>query len=1323
MLKVIGTILSIFLYLMPSHAQNNFDIRFELDNVNCTAQTVCYRVALRPSNGSFGLAGQKYRLFYDASELTYTSGTSLLSGAYTPFTLVQNVVVDATGTGSLPFEANLGFLNFGMDLNDVVTGGISLPAATWTPTANLCFDILLDPIGDANTCVDIVWARDGVTSEYASAFVEVSEWVGPNITTAAVGLFYDDLDSSDGNTACYQLDCIGIEDTFPLCTDGIDNDGDGLIDCLDPDCVAIPTLDCDGDGIPNGDDCAPTDPIIYPGAMCNDNNDNTSNDRYNDQCQCIGLPTVPGEYDIRFLFKDYNCVTNNFTYFVQLRNITGAPFNLAGQNYRMYYNGALMTYVSGISTLPPADYSPYTLVQNLENQNADTINGALFFEGNLSFLNYFMDLDDTLGGGIFLPTDSTWVTTSELTFNSTNSLTGTNIPLIDIIWARQGLTAEYATAFVEVAGWQGIDSTTAAIPNLYFDVTQLDTTNIGFITDCDGDDVPNDDDCAPADPLVFSGAVCNDNNPNTFNDRYNDLCVCVGTPIVAGADYDIRLEYKDFNCIDNSFCYSVALRSTSGLPVNLAGQNYRLYFDGLKMTYLSGTSLLPQPQYTDFNLIQFIDNQNAGAINGPLSFEDNLSFLNYSMDLNDIVNGGIILPANGAWVTTSELCFRSYAPLSGINIPCIEIVWARDSLTDVYASAFVEVSKWVGPGNTVSAIANQYGDVALSDLTNICFITDCDGDDVPNDDDCAPTNPLIFAGAICDDNNINTINDRYDSLCVCVGIPITPGFGSISGLTWHDFNGNGTRDLADVGIPGVMVRLFTNGGVPVSSVFTSITGAYSFTNLPSGSYYVVFDRPNIFQYTFANRGSDLTDSDVTGANGIGSTDFIVLVGNQSVNNTDAGFYLCAKIGDNVWYDINRNDIYDSSENGINGIRVNLWRNHFGTWIIWDFAITGVKPGSPSLDGYFEFCAPPGQYYIQVIMHQLGLVQALPDRGNNEQNDSDINNANGPGTSSSFTMTSGQVKDDLGAGFYPMAVAGNLVWDDQNQNGVQDDGEPTVSGVMVEAIDVETHETIGSSTTGTDGTYEIDYLPKKEVYFRFTPPTGYTATVARATTDDVDSDVDHSFGPFTTRAIMMQPAQVNEHIDLGISQGALPLEWQDVRVYNKGDHHIIHWQTLREVNVSHFVVERMLEGSANFEALPEIVSAYRSGSAAHRYDMIDKEVSSHGLYIYRVKQIDFDGKLSYSPYVTIRRSQSRQIELYPNPTRNQSMVQINLEQEAAVRITIYDVHGRLVKVVCDQKIPAGTNDVHVDVSDMAAGPYTIKVDIDGDVNHKKMTVIK
>lgn len=44
---------------------------------------------------------------------------------------------------------------------------------------------------------------------------------------------------------------------------------------------------------------------------------------------------------------------------------------------------------------------------------------------------------------------------------------------------------------------------------------------------------------------------------------------------------------------------------------------------------------------------------------------------------------------------------------------------------------------------------------------------DCDGDGVANGQDCAPSNAAIFTGAPCDDSNAATVNDQYDSQCVC----------------------------------------------------------------------------------------------------------------------------------------------------------------------------------------------------------------------------------------------------------------------------------------------------------------------------------------------------------------------------------------------------------------------------------------------------------------------------------------------------------------------------------------------------------------------------
>ncbi|MBK9735691.1 MAG: choice-of-anchor J domain-containing protein [Saprospiraceae bacterium] len=54
----------------------------------------------------------------------------------------------------------------------------------------------------------------------------------------------------------------------------------------------VATSDCDGDGVLNGQDCAPSNVAIFPGAPCDDGNAATVNDVYNATCQCAG--SAPG---------------------------------------------------------------------------------------------------------------------------------------------------------------------------------------------------------------------------------------------------------------------------------------------------------------------------------------------------------------------------------------------------------------------------------------------------------------------------------------------------------------------------------------------------------------------------------------------------------------------------------------------------------------------------------------------------------------------------------------------------------------------------------------------------------------------------------------------------------------------------------------------------------------------------------------------------------------------------------------------------------------------------------------------------------------------
>ncbi|MBK7807572.1 MAG: T9SS type A sorting domain-containing protein [Saprospiraceae bacterium] len=368
--------------------------------------------------------------------------------------------------------------------------------------------------------------------------------------------------------------------------------------------------------------------------------------------------------------------------------------------------------------------------------------------------------------------------------------------------------------------------------------------------------------------------------------------------------------------------------------------------------------------------------------------------------------------------------------------------------------------------------------------------------------------------------------------------------------------------------------------------------------------------------------------------------------------------------------------------------------------------TGPKPGSPSDDGYFNFCAPPGTYFVEVIMPPLGLVRARADIGTNEEIDSDID---ADGRTNHFTVSSGQSKNDLGAGFYPMAVAGNLVWRDDNLNGIQDVGEAKVQGVIVEAIELNTGSVAASAVTDSDGIYTLDYLEKQVYYLKFTPPAEYTATIPGAGSDNMDSDVDHSFGINTTRAFNMEPSNENNNIDMGIAFGVLPVEWLNIFAKKSKKGNFIHWTVGREWNVSHYIIERKASGEQQFFELPEKVSVKENKFGYSEYTFDDLDKLSPGICYYKVKQVDFDGKFSYSEIVYVNESNSFSVNLYPNPSKSLTNLEILQDKDGMIEVDLLDSNGKFVKrLLADYEIRKGENLIPINLQEIPKGLYMVRI---------------
>lgn len=155
---------------------------------------------------------------------------------------------------------------------------------------------------------------------------------------------------------------------------------------------------------------------------------------------------------------------------------------------------------------------------------------------------------------------------------------------------------------------------------------------------------------------------------------------------------------------------------------------------------------------------------------------------------------------------------------------------------------------------------------------------------------------------------------------------------------------------------------------------------------------------------------------------------------------------------------------------------------------------------------------------------------------------------------------------------------------------------------------------------------------------------------------------------------------------------------------------LNWSTSSEINNSGFTIERKYEKTPDWSDIGFVQSKGNSSTLTH-YSFIDIAPFTSTLPVYyRLKQMDRDGRLTYSPVVSVSPIASHHIAVtgYPNPFTNKLTLSLQMNNDDVLQLEMTDINGSMV---LKQQIMANKGLTQYEISSLEGikpGMYILKI---------------
>ncbi len=330
--------------------------------------------------------------------------------------------------------------------------------------------------------------------------------------------------------------------------------------------------------------------------------------------------------------------------------------------------------------------------------------------------------------------------------------------------------------------------------------------------------------------------------------------------------------------------------------------------------------------------------------------------------------------------------------------------------------------------------------------------------------------------------------------------------GTVTGHLYIDTNGNGSQDSGEPDLANIDV-IITDSNSATQTVITDVTGNWTAT-VPPGNTSVNVDNsdPQFPAGVTQIEGTDPTS--------------VTAVANTPSSAGNDGYFVPGTISGSVMADTDNDDDGDDL---IPGVTLTL-KDSNGDDIDSNTSLPGIQPTTTTTNGSGAYSfgnLPPGSYRV-VETDPVGYLSVSPN------------------TINPVVVTAGATTSGVNFIDEQPATIGNLVWHDANNDGINNNGELGIDGVLVELLD-PLNVVIGSTTTAGGGLYTFANVAPGSYRLRIaTPPTLYPLSSTTTDTADNSEDDDDNGTQATPTAATLSPlvavsaAQVKNSIDFGFA---------------------------------------------------------------------------------------------------------------------------------------------------------------------------------------------